>query len=142
MFCTRGCASGITTYATVHTLMLTYKNRNTDVAVLFVARLLAARCWTDGKNNTSSEDYTAISNRALVRTVERKRRSKPPISNGYITVNSLTNFDFEVCHPRCVLEIYGEVNSVKNTGTNMWLNGGVYWQCKNYMFRSIAAIMF
>ena len=27
--------------------MLTYKNRNIDVAVLFVARLLPVRYWTD-----------------------------------------------------------------------------------------------
>jgi len=28
----------------------------------------------------------------------------------------------EVCHPRCVFKIYGEVNSVKNTTINIWLN--------------------
>jgi len=34
----------------------------------------------------------------------------------------------EVRHPRCVFKPYGEVNSVKNTTINIWLNGGVYWQ--------------
>jgi len=47
---------------------------------------------------------------------------------------------FEVCHPRCVFKLYGEVNSVKHTTINIWLNDGVYWQWKNYMFRPIAAI--
>ena len=36
----------------------------------------------------------------------------------------------EVCHLRCVIpvvfKLYGEVNSVKNTNINMWLNDGVY----------------
>ena len=32
----------------------------------------------------------------------------------------------EVCHPRCVFKLYGEVNSVKNTTINVWLNDGVY----------------
>ena len=32
----------------------------------------------------------------------------------------------EVCHPRCVFKLYGEVNSVKNTTINIWLNDGVY----------------
>jgi len=27
-------------------------------------------------------------------------------------------------------QAYGEVNSVKNTTVNIWLNGGVYWQWK------------
>ena len=36
----------------------------------------------------------------------------------------------EVCHPRCVFKLYGEVNSVKNTTINIWLNDGVYWQWK------------
>jgi hypothetical protein len=44
----------------------------------------------------------------------------------------------EVCHPRCVFKLYGEVNSVKNTTINVWLNDSVYWQCKNLMFRPIA----
>jgi len=48
----------------------------------------------------------------------------------------------EVCHhPHCVFKLQGEVNSVKNTAINMWLNDGVYWQWKNYMFRPIAAII-
>ena len=34
--------------------------------------------------------------------------------------------DSEVCHPRCVFKLYGEVNSVKNTTVNIWLNDGVY----------------
>ena len=46
----------------------------------------------------------------------------------------------EVCYPRCVFELYGEVNSVKNTTANIWLNDGVYWQWKNCMFWSIVAI--
>ena len=32
----------------------------------------------------------------------------------------------EVCHPRCVFKLYGEINSVKNTNINVWLNDGVY----------------
>jgi len=32
----------------------------------------------------------------------------------------------EVCHLRCVIKLHGEVNSVKNTTINIWLNGGVY----------------
>ena len=32
----------------------------------------------------------------------------------------------EVCHPRCVFKLHGEVNSVKNTTINIWLNDGVY----------------
>ena len=32
----------------------------------------------------------------------------------------------EVCHPRCVFKLYGDVNSVKNTTINIWLNDGVY----------------
>ena len=39
------------------------------------------------------------------------------------------------------VELYGEVNSVKNTTINIWLNDGVYYQWKkNYMFRPTAAI--
>jgi len=49
-------------------------------------------------------------------------------------------FGSEVCHPRCVFKLYGEVNSVKNTTMNIWLNDGVYKQWKYYMFRPIAAI--
>ena len=37
--------------------------------------------------------------------------------------------------------LYGEVNSVKNTTINIWLNDGVYWQYQKYMLRSIAAII-
>jgi len=32
----------------------------------------------------------------------------------------------EVCHPRCVFKLCGEVNSLKNTTINIWLNDGVY----------------
>ena len=32
----------------------------------------------------------------------------------------------EVFHPCCVFKLYGEVNSVKNTTINIWVNGGVY----------------
>jgi len=32
----------------------------------------------------------------------------------------------ETCHPHCVFKLYGEVNSVKNTTINVWLNAGVY----------------
>jgi len=37
----------------------------------------------------------------------------------------------EACHPRCVFKLYGELNSVRNTTTNIWLNDGVYWKWKN-----------
>ena len=46
----------------------------------------------------------------------------------------------EMCHPCCAFKLYGEVNSIKNTTTNVWLNDGAYYQWKNYMFRPIAAI--
>ena len=32
----------------------------------------------------------------------------------------------EVRHPCCVFKLYGEVNSVKNTTINTWVNDGVY----------------
>jgi len=32
----------------------------------------------------------------------------------------------EVCQPRCVFKLYGEVNSVNSTTINVWLNDGVY----------------
>ena len=32
----------------------------------------------------------------------------------------------ELCHPLCVFKLYGEVNSVKSTTINIWLNDGVY----------------
>ena len=32
-----------------------------------------------------------------------------------------------------MFKLYGEVNSVKNTAMNMWLNDGVYWQWKYYI---------
>jgi len=40
--------------------MLTYKNRNTDLAVFFVARLLSARYWTDGKDNTDYASFPVL----------------------------------------------------------------------------------
>ena len=33
---------------------------------------------------------------------------------------------FEVCHPRCVFKLHGEVNSVKKHSYKVWLNDGVY----------------
>ena len=44
-----------------------------------------------------------------------------------IKSNKFVSTDSEVCHPRCVFKLYGEVNSVKNTTINIWLNDGVYW---------------
>jgi len=38
-------------------------------------------------------------------------------------VNEFVNS--EVWHHRCVFKLYGEVNSVKNTTINIWLNDGV-----------------
>ena len=35
-------------------------------------------------------------------------------------------FKTEVCHPRCMFKLYGEVNSVKNTNISIWINDGVY----------------
>jgi len=32
----------------------------------------------------------------------------------------------EVCYPRCVFKLYGEVSLVKNTTIHIWLNDGVY----------------
>jgi len=32
--------------------------------------------------------------------------------------------------PVVCLKLYGEVDSVRNTTINMWLNDGVYWQWK------------
>jgi len=32
----------------------------------------------------------------------------------------------DVCHPRCVFKLYGEVNSVKNTTINTWLIDDIY----------------
>ena len=40
----------------------------------------------------------------------------------------------EVCHPRCVFKLYGQVNSVKNTAINIWLNDGAYQQKKTTCF--------
>jgi len=33
--------------------------------------------------------------------------------------------NYVVCYPRCVFKLYGEVDSVKNTTVNVWLNDGV-----------------
>ena len=33
-----------------------------------------------------------------------------------------------------IIIVYGEVNSVKNTTINVWLNDGVYWQWKTTSF--------
>ena len=43
--------------------------------------------------------------------------------------------------PVVCLNYMVRLNSVKNTNINIWLNDGVYWQWKNYMFRPIAAII-
>ena len=43
-----------------------------------------------------------------------------PYNENYVKQTS------EVCHPRCVFKLYGEVNSVKNTTMNIWLNDSVY----------------
>jgi len=45
---------------------------------------------------------------------------KTRTSQPYVTIGS------EVCHPRCVFKLYDEVNSVKNTTINIWLNDDVY----------------
>jgi len=42
------------------------------------------------------------------------------------TKDGVTGRDFEVCYPHCVFKLQGEVNSVKNTTMNIWLNDGVY----------------
>ena len=34
--------------------------------------------------------------------------------------------DSEVRHRRCAFKLYGELNAVKNTTMNTWLNDGVY----------------
>ena len=60
MLCTRGYAGGLTSYVTVHTLMMTYKNRSTDVAVLYVAILLSVRYWTDEKDNTDCASFPVM----------------------------------------------------------------------------------
>jgi len=50
------------------------------------------------------------------------------IAETYLAIELLkTDATSEVCHPRCVFKLYGEVNSVKkNTSINIWLNDGVY----------------
>jgi len=60
------------------------------------------------------------------------------------SVRNITNLNITVhlfvqrTESTCVL--YGEVNSIKNTTTDVWLNDGVYYQWKNHMFRPIAAV--
>ena len=44
----------------------------------------------------------------------------------YVTILRDRVTNSEVCHPRCVFKLYGEVDSVKNTTINIWLNDGVY----------------
>jgi len=44
----------------------------------------------------------------------------------FVNVSKNSDADSEVCHPCCVFKLYGEINSVKNTTVNIWLNGGVY----------------
>ena len=46
----------------------------------------------------------------------------------------------DTCMRNVKFIIYGEVNSFKKRNYETWLNDGVYWQGKNYMFRPIAAI--
>jgi len=36
----------------------------------------------------------------------------------------IVTIETDITEPR--LDIYGEINSVKNTAINIWLNGGVY----------------
>jgi hypothetical protein len=60
MFCTRGCAGVLASYVTVHTLMLTYKNRSIEVAGLYVVTLLSVRYWTDGKDNTDHASFPVL----------------------------------------------------------------------------------
>jgi len=48
------------------------------------------------------------------------------VCNGLVQDFSHYGTHSEVCHPRCVFKLYGEVNSVKNTTINIWLNDGVY----------------
>jgi len=45
--------------------------------------------------------------------------------NMYGTLFNLLMYS-EVRHRRCVFKLQGEVNSVKNTTMNIWLNDGVY----------------
>jgi len=56
------------------------------------------------------------------------------------TLRETLIWNSEVCNPSCVFKLYGEVNSVKKTTINIWLNDGVYQQWKNYMFSPITTI--
>ena len=49
-------------------------------------------------------------------------------TNSFSKTDLLQQFilNSEVRHPFCVFKLYGEVNSVKNTTVNIWLNDGVY----------------
>jgi len=46
----------------------------------------------------------------------------------------IQNSNSEMCHPRCVFKLYGELNSVKNATLNIWLNGGVISNGKTTCF--------
>jgi len=52
--------------------------------------------------------------------------SPPPQKKSLVDKNFATGVKTdrhsEVCHPRCVFKLYGEVSSVKNTTINIWLN--------------------
>ena len=48
----------------------------------------------------------------------------PTTAQTHSMFNLVSNF--EVCHPHCVFKLKGEVNSVKKTTMNIWLNDGVY----------------
>jgi hypothetical protein len=52
MLCSHGCAGGLKSFVTVCMLMLTYKSRSTDVAVLYVAILPSVRYGTEEVDKT------------------------------------------------------------------------------------------
>jgi len=43
-----------------------------------------------------------------------------------VTYSTFWGVPSEVCHPRCVFKLYGEVNSVEKHNYKIWLNDGVY----------------
>jgi len=61
---------------------------------------------------TSGLKFPRGSNVDVISTCYGNKGNKPTASS-------------EVCHPRCLFKLYGEVNSVKNT-INIWLNDGDY----------------